>query len=99
MVLPAGHGESRETYLINFSKSKSSSLEVAGLAAGLGVGAAVDLDLGQATTPTTLPKVAMESWVNITCWDILSIHIVAIEPNLQCVRVLVFLKWCMSIPC
>lgn len=49
------------TYLMNFSKSKSSSLLLAAAATGAGVAAGSDLDLGQATTPATLPSVSNES--------------------------------------
>lgn len=49
------------TYLMNFSKSKSSSLLLDVAATGAGVAAGSDLDLGQATTPATPPNVSNAS--------------------------------------
>lgn len=62
------------TYLINFSKSKSSSPALAGEAAGAAAGAEAgsDFERGQAAIPATELKVKIEScFVSInTCWCI-----------------------------
>lgn len=49
------------TYLINFSKSKSSSDE--DLATGAGVGVAFVLPRGYITTPAAEPNVRIASWM------------------------------------